>query len=123
MCYREENNFFKNNFEKNKLFENLINEINKISLMYPNEEIDIDIDYIDPYGYDECNELFYILLKKSIMIYIKKNNPDKIKYRYYQHQPHKPGEEYEFDSYIDALRHVSFYKNNNNNNNFIKSKL
>ena len=119
MCYREENIFF-----QNKLFEKLINEINKISLMYPNEEIDIDIDYIDPYGYDECNELFYILLKKSIMIYIKKNNPDKIKYRYYQHQSHKPGEEYEFDSYIDALRHASFYKNNNNNNNnLIKSKL
>ena len=120
MCYREENNFFQNKLFENKLFENLINEINKISLMYPSEEIDIDIEYIDPYGYDECAELFYILLKKSIMIYVKKNNPDKIKYRYYQHESHKPGEDCEFNSYKEALNHASFHKNKNN---FIKSKL
>jgi len=108
MCYREEN----------KLFENLINEINKISLMYPNEEIEIDIDYIDPYGYDECAELFYILLKKSIMIYVKKNKPNEIKYRYYQDQPKQQGEECEFNSYIEAITHASFYSNK-----FIKSKL
>jgi hypothetical protein len=118
MCYREENKFF-----QNKLFEKLINEINKISLMYPNEEIDIDIDYIDPYGYDECAELFYILLKKSIMIYVKKNNPDEIKYRYYQHHSHEPVQDCEFNSYKEELTHASFYNNNININNFIKSKL
>jgi hypothetical protein len=117
MCYKEENKIF-----QNKLFEKLINEINKISLMYPNEEIDIDIDtdYIDPYGYDECNEFFYILLKKSIMIYVKKNNPDEIKYRYYQDHSHQPGQECEFNSYKEAIHHVSFY---NSNNNFIKSNF
>ena len=112
MCYREENKLI-----ENKLFQNLINEINKISLMYPNEEIDIDIDYVDPYGYDECNELFYLLLKKCIMIYVKKNKPDEFKYRYYQQNNNKFEKEYDFNSYIEALNHVSLH------NNFIKSKL
>jgi hypothetical protein len=119
MCYKEENKLFQHKLFQHKLFENLINEINKISLMYPNEEIDIDIDYIDPYGYDDYTELFYILLKKSIMIYVKKNKPDEFKYRYYQHHSNQQGEDVEFNSYIEALNYASFH----NNNNVIKSKL
>ena len=50
MCYRKEN----------FLFKKLKTEINKLSLIYPEAEIDIDIN---PYGYNEYSTFFYILLK------------------------------------------------------------
>lgn len=96
MCYRKEN----------KLFKKLKKEINKLSLIYPEAEIDIDINYngpyrynVDPYGYDEYAKFFYILLKNSISIYVTKNKPNEIKYMYHS----QSGGEYIFNSYSEAL--------------------
>jgi len=87
MCYKKENNFF----------QILKNEVNRLSLIYP--EAEIDIDCIDPYGYNEYANFFYILLKKSIGIYVEKTNPEEIKYIYYS----RNGEEHIFNSYSKAL--------------------
>ena len=87
MCYRKENIFF----------QILKNVVNKLSLIYP--EAEIDIEYIDPYGYNEYANFFYILLKKSIGIYVEKKNPEEIKYIYYS----KKGEEHIFNCYGKAL--------------------
>jgi len=86
MCYRKEN----------FLFQKLKSEINKLSLIYPEAEIDIDIN---PYGYNEYSTFFYILLKKSIGIYIDKKNPEEIKYIYYS----DTGKEHIFNCYSKAL--------------------
>ena len=92
MCYRKENTLFKK----------LKKEINKLSLIYPEAEIDKIDPYKyngDPYGYDECAKFFYILLKNNISIYVTKNKPNEIKYMYHS----QTGEEHIFNSYSEAL--------------------
>lgn len=110
--------------EKNKLFQKIIEELNKISLTF--KDVEIDVDYIDPYGYDECSRFFYVILKNSISINIYINNPDKFKYKYHS----ICGKEWEFNSYRDALEFSLLKKiiyqeiiYQEINNNLIKSKL